>query len=249
MAIAGEDPLADFLKARRGGDHLFATAATVMLRHLGFDARLVTGFYAPRRTDRWRLGGWVGGEIDVLPEDAHVWTEVKVADELWLPVEPTPGYEPPRMHRTLAKRIAAMFWAASPVGLVACCVGLVGWVSRRLWGEWVCRVVWFLSAPLTGRRRVAVLVRLLEWRGLLAGLKRPAGVTHRNWVADAVEAVDDGSGELSVAAERFFDAADAAFYSPGTVLTRTWSVDADRVASGLTVSAWIRSKRAKVVSA
>lgn len=249
MAIASEDPLADFLKARRGGDHLFATAATVMLRHLGLDARLVAGFYAPRRTDRWGLGGWDGGQIDVLPEDAHVWAEVKVADDLWVPVEPTPGYEPPRMHRSLANRMAAMFWAAIPALLIAGCVGLAGWVSRRFWGEWVCRVVWFLSTPMTGRRRVAVLVRLIEWRGVLAGLKRPAGVTPRNWVADAVEVVDGGSGELSVAAERFFDAADAAFYSPGTALTRTWSVDADRVASGLTVSALIKSKRAKVVSA
>jgi protein-glutamine gamma-glutamyltransferase len=246
-AIAGEDPLADFLKTRRGGDHLFATAATVMLRHLGFDSRLVTGFYAPRRSGWWGVGG--GEQIDVLPHDAHVWAEVQVADDLWLPVEPTPGYEPPRMHRTLTNRIAAMFWAAAPAGLVVCCVAVVGWVSRRIWGEWVCRVLWLLSTPLSGRRRVAVLVRLLEWRGLLAGLKRPAGVTPRNWVADAAGSVDDGSGELSVAAERFFDAADAAFYRPGAVLARTWSADAERVASGITVSALIRSKRAKVVSA
>jgi len=247
--IAGDDPLADFLKTRRGGDHLFATAATVMLRRLGCDARLVTGFYAPRRSGRWWLGGWGVGQIDIFPEDAHVWAEVKVADDVWVPIEPTPGYEPPRMHRTIANRMAAFLWAATPAGLILGCVGLVLWVSRRVWGEWVCRVVWLLSTPLNGRRRVAVLVRLLEWRGVLAGLKRPAGVTPRSWVADAVEFVDGGSAELRGAADRFFDTADATFYGPGTVLTQTWSADADRVASGLTVRALIRSKRAKVVSA
>jgi hypothetical protein len=249
MTSAGDDPLADFLNVRRGGDHLFATAATVMLRRLGMEARLVTGFYVPRRTDRWGLGSWVSGEIDVLPEDAHVWVEVKVANDLWLPVEPTPGYEPPRMHRTFANRMAAMFWAALPKTLIAIGMGLVLWLSRRVWGEWVCRAVWLLSTPMNGRRRVAVLVRLLEWRGVLAGHQRPAGVTPRSWVAAAIEIVDSGSGELKLAAERFFDAADAAFYGPGTAFPGAWRVGADRVASGLTVSALLRSKRAsRVVS-
>jgi hypothetical protein len=242
-----EDPLADFLKTRRGGDHLFATAATVMLQQLGFESRLATGFYAPKRATRWATS-----QVDVLAEDAHVWCEVKAAEGVWVPLEPTPGYAAPEMYRTLARRLASAAWNAFPY-----CVGLllaIGflWFSRRVWGEWMCRVVWRLSAPINERKRVVLLVQLLDWRGRLAGTRRGVGVTPRRWVEQAAMVAEKIGGDttatgLQVAASRFFDLADATFYGSATAMPRSWVVDADRVASGLTVRALMKSKQLQVV--
>jgi transglutaminase-like putative cysteine protease len=243
-----EDPLADFLKNRRGGDHLFATAATVMLQQLGFDSRLTTGFYAPRRTSRWATS-----QVDVLAEDAHVWCEVKAAEGVWVPLEPTPGYEEPQLYRTLIRRFASAVWVTLPYGLgFFVAIGIL-WYSRRVWGEWMCRAIWRLSKPIDERRRVALLVRLLDWRGRLAGTRRGAGVTPRRWVEQAAMVAEGIQGDtklagLQVAASRFFDVADAAFYGPTAAMPRSWVIDADRVASGLTVRALMKSKRLKMVT-
>jgi hypothetical protein len=237
-----EDPLADFLKNRRGGDHLFATAAAVMLQQLGFDSRLTTGFYAPRRASRWATS-----QVDVLAEDAHVWCEVKAEEGVWVPLEPTPGYEAPRFYRTLIRRFASAVWLAFPYVLGFFLATGVLWFSRRVWGEWVCRVIWFLSKPISERKRIALLVRLLDWRGRLAGERRGVGVTPRRWVEQATmvaERVDgDNAAGLRVAANRFFDVADAAYYGPATAMPRSWVTDADRLASGL-----MKSKRLKMVN-
>jgi len=244
QASAGQDPLADFLASQRGGDHLFATAATVMLQRLGLQSRLVTGFYAPRQTSAWGAG-----QIDIVATDAHVWAEVLIGPDVWVPIEPTPGYELPSFYRSLSTRFAAAAWAAFPIlaSIVFLLCGL--WITRRFWGEWSCRLVWKLSRPLSARRRVALLVRLLDVRGRFAGEARPAGVTPRNWV-NSTTAVLPGPNisDLSSAANRFFDVADSAFYGSMATLPHQWVQDADRLASGLTVGALMKSKRIKVMN-
>ena len=83
------DVVADFLLgSRRGPDYLFASAAVVLLRSLGYPARLVSGLYAaPDRFDpRTR-------HTAVTSEDVHVWAEVRLPNGIWIAVEPTPGYE------------------------------------------------------------------------------------------------------------------------------------------------------------
>ena len=46
-AAAGS--LREFLKTRRGGDHLFATTAALLARKLGLPSRLVEGFYVRKK--------------------------------------------------------------------------------------------------------------------------------------------------------------------------------------------------------
>ena len=57
-------PLETFLTTRRGNDVMFATAAAVMLREIGFRTRFVTGFYVdpqqPRSTD-WANADYKAG--------------------------------------------------------------------------------------------------------------------------------------------------------------------------------------------
>ncbi len=66
------DPLAAFIEQRSGNDLMFATAAAVMLRELGFETRLVTGFVA-RKENRQ---GWTR-EMAVFADDTHAWLEVR----------------------------------------------------------------------------------------------------------------------------------------------------------------------------
>lgn len=80
---------ADFLfNTRRGPDYQFATAAVCLLRSLNYSARLASGFYvSPDRYEtRTRMSS-------VLPEDVHVWVEVYAGRDVWVTLEPTPGYD------------------------------------------------------------------------------------------------------------------------------------------------------------
>lgn len=67
-----DDPLADFLFARKKGHcEFFATALTVLLRSAGVPARVAVGFY----------GGVRNGDHYILRAgDAHAWTEVLTKD-------------------------------------------------------------------------------------------------------------------------------------------------------------------------
>ncbi len=77
-----EDPVANFLFERREGhcEH-FATALTLMLRSLGFQARLATGFFGGER---------VADEYIVRAGDAHAWTHVLVPGTGFVTVDATP---------------------------------------------------------------------------------------------------------------------------------------------------------------
>ncbi|WNG47897.1 DUF3488 domain-containing protein [Archangium minus] len=77
------DPLVDFLFVRKAGhcEH-FASALTLMLRTLGFEARLATGFFGGER---------VGDEYIVRAGDAHAWTHVLVPGRGFITVDATPA--------------------------------------------------------------------------------------------------------------------------------------------------------------
>ena len=84
LELSGDlaDPLHDFLFVRKAGhcEH-FATALTLMLRSLGFEARLATGFFGGER---------VGEEYLVRAGDAHAWTHVLVPGRGFVTVDATP---------------------------------------------------------------------------------------------------------------------------------------------------------------
>ena len=96
------DVVAEFLlHSRRGPDYLFASAAAVLLRSLGYPTRVVSGLYAaPGRYDlRTR-------HTPVTGDDVHFWAEVRLPDGRWVAVEPTPGYELMPPVRAWSERIA-----------------------------------------------------------------------------------------------------------------------------------------------
>ena len=77
------DPLLDFLTtSRRGFCQQFATAMAIMVRALGYPARVAVGY---------RSGTLNDGVYTVETKDAHAWVEVFFPGYGWLPFEPTPS--------------------------------------------------------------------------------------------------------------------------------------------------------------
>jgi transglutaminase-like putative cysteine protease len=74
--------LVDFLmRSKRGFCQQFATAMAVLVRELGYPARVAVGF---------KQGRSDGQTFTVTTEDAHSWVEVYFPGYGWLPFEPTP---------------------------------------------------------------------------------------------------------------------------------------------------------------
>ncbi len=84
-----QEPTSWFLfESKCGPDYQFATAAALMLRHLGYPTRVVTGYYAGAEAFDSE-----SKHTPVVDDDIHFWPEVLIPNRQWIVVEPTPGYE------------------------------------------------------------------------------------------------------------------------------------------------------------
>ena len=84
---ADSDALLAFLtQTHVGFCQQFSTAMAVLVRELGYPARVVVGF---------RPGEQDGDTFTVASTDAHSWVEVRFPGYGWLPFEPTPGRSNP----------------------------------------------------------------------------------------------------------------------------------------------------------
>ena len=200
-----DDSVEHFLfESKRGPDYLFAASAAVMLRSLGYDTRVRSGFYVqPGRYDR------VAQATPVLMEDAHFWVEVltdngyritKEGDShpgVWVTLEPTPGYEvlfaPESLWARACRALVSLCESvlAQPVlfGLVAFGVGTV-LVTRRRIADGVLMGWWALRSRTVGVERLASMtLRLLEWRAWVYRSSRPRGTPLGKW--ETLRAQDD----------------------------------------------------------
>jgi transglutaminase-like putative cysteine protease len=85
--VSDADALLDFLtNSRTGFCQQFATAMAIMVRELGYPARVAVGF---------REGTANGSTYLVRSKDAHAWVEVFFPGYGWLPFEPTPSRSNP----------------------------------------------------------------------------------------------------------------------------------------------------------
>lgn len=171
------------LESKRGPEYLFATAAALMLRSVGYETRFCIGFYAgPESYDR------ASGHTPVRESDLHSWPEVRLGDGHWMVVEPTPGYDvlPPKLplyERLMAAALALWNWTvANWVGVSAVLLALVlaYWRRRDLWDR-VITLYWRVSQGRGWQARALTTVRLLERRARLAGCSRPVHETLHNW--------------------------------------------------------------------
>jgi protein-glutamine gamma-glutamyltransferase len=233
--------VAEFLfESRRGPDYLFASSAVCMLRSLGYAARLVSGFHAdPRRYDAR------ADHTAVLPEDVHFWAEVTIGPDLWLPIEPTPGYSllaPPRSPwEKLRLAAAAALRAIARHPLASLAAALIALALLRLRAR-IADLLDGLCARLRWRRgdreEVLATLALLERRCRRAGLARPPHVTPPGWLAAVREQVAAGrdTGDRDTAdrpeeARAFVRLADEALYAPSFRLPE--ATDPRRIADRL----------------
>jgi transglutaminase-like putative cysteine protease len=82
--VPGEDPIVSFLTRYKSGHcEYFASALCAVLRSLGIEARIVTGFIAMEYDDQSR-------SYIVRESNAHAWVEVRTGDLAWTAVDATP---------------------------------------------------------------------------------------------------------------------------------------------------------------
>lgn len=194
-----EDPLAHFLlHAHRGPDYQFATAATLLFRLLGYQTRLVSGFYvSPDHYDP------VTRHTPVVREDLHFWGEVMLPSGDWLVIEPTPGYEVlgpnlPWSERALAVLLGVARWLWEHIAAVGVCLaGLacVLWKRRELLDAFAVALFRLLPAH-SWRRCVRRVLWLLERRGRWAGRPRAASQTPSAWLRTVLPAHPDQADEI-----------------------------------------------------
>lgn len=201
--------------ARRGPDYLFATAAALLLRSLGYSTRLVSGFYVDPQKYNVPLR-----HTPVLKEDLHFWVEVHVTAEEWLTVEPTPGYQVLGPPPDLGDRIwtvlltALEFVHTHIVSLGAILLAMAGlWLYRVtiLDGGWT---MWWHTGR-RGRLRAQVLAawKLIERRLRWNGCERPAGLTVRDWVQRLEASNVPAAGDL----RQYLDLLDWAVFAPADI--------------------------------
>lgn len=195
------DVMAHFLvESRRGPDYLFATAAALMLRSLGYPSRVVGGLYVdPRRYDP------IARHVTVPTDDAHLWVEVQVPGGDWVALEPTPGFElmPPAyapIDRLLAALASAGRWAGGNTAgltLASVGIGLLAWRRRA-----VLDLAWTLAWSIVTRasappQAVLATLRLIERRASWTGRPRSIGETPSRWCsAIVVAAPEDLASDL-----------------------------------------------------
>jgi protein-glutamine gamma-glutamyltransferase len=173
-------PLSTFLfETKQGPDYLFATAAALMLRELGYPTRVVAGFYADPDKYNAELR-----HTPVHAEDVHFWVEVAIGGGAWVTVEPTPSYTvlgpPPNLlQRAIGFISAAGRWLwrnlASTLGGLAV-LTVVAWFRYEILDA-AQTSAWHLrrSQEGGGLRAYHIVERRLRW----VGLGRPRGCTPR----------------------------------------------------------------------
>ena len=205
------DIVDEFLKTRRGGDHLFATTATLLAREIGLQSRLVTGFYV--RPEAFDIAA---GHASILPEDVHVWAEIKLDDHRWFEIEPTPGYHEPIYSPSLwllAKRFAIANWHFGLMGL-----GFVAvlFLMRLILMEWMLVGWWTTTRFMRPKTQLVIAMRIIETRAWMTGRRRPVGKPQRDWL----ETLTQSNKELGQRVTRFCDVADNAIFGRAGELSR-----------------------------
>lgn len=183
---SAEDAVEYFLgTSRRGADYLFATAAALMFRHLGYESRVISGFYASARGYDAR-----SGQTAVMAHDVHFWTEVRLVNGSWMAVDATPGYEQPfaapnwqeRCQQALLAAIRSAQRHAIPL-VLGSCLAVWSLVQRR-------RIISLLalagnSLPFPRRSlraEVTHTLRLIHAISLWHGHPRPAQLPWGRWL-------------------------------------------------------------------
>lgn len=178
------DPITDFLlNHRKGPDYLFASSATVILRSLGYPCRLVSGLYIdPKSYDHKK------SHYSLSTENLHFWVEVLLGDSTWVPVDPSPGYEPEYAGESWSDTLYILsryivFWLRQHVAWI--CFWIISLIMLVLMRVTLCDHLILLSMKLFSSRcdrsRILLTIRFLEWRASHIFGSRPQQYTLRTY--------------------------------------------------------------------
>ncbi len=129
-----ENPIDEFLFVRRRGfcEH-YASSFVFLMRAAGVPARVVTGYQGGEINP-------VDGYMSVRQSDAHAWTEVWIAGQGWVRVDPTAAVSPLRIETGISAALSA---EDRPPGLLR---GENAWLTafrqrweavNNFWNQWV----------------------------------------------------------------------------------------------------------------
>lgn len=239
VSLDTNSPVEEFLfETKCGPEYLFAGSAAVLLRSLGYRARVVSGFYAhPDKYDDHRH------HTPVHAADAHVWCEVSLGST-WLTVEPSPGYEVlaplPGVWEQVVERLHVLWRSlvrnAVLLGIVAIAL-LITIFQRRALESALRTLEWQVAATHNHRARAARLARLIDHRLRLAGLPRQNGTTLKRWaVQPELTSVRDNLSRIA-------DLADQATFDPGGEQLSIEPGELNRLASQVSYQKLRRLKR------
>ncbi|MCA9160879.1 MAG: transglutaminase domain-containing protein, partial [Planctomycetales bacterium] len=181
VATGQQTGIERFLQERAGPSYLFATVAALILEHLGYETRLVTGFYV--NPEHYIASD---DEYAVQPSDAHVWLEVSAGHGYWIPLEPTPGYRAPRYAVSWWYRLAQARWQIAVCTLSFFLSAASLYLLRARIFDCFC---WGYSPVLSilgDRHHVRWTAWMLDLRMSLLGHKRPRGQVLRKHLAKSL---------------------------------------------------------------
>lgn len=196
MEATHDDAVAEFLlEKKRGPDYMFAIATARLLREIGCQVRVVSGFYAdPENYDR------LSRQTAVLAKDAHFWVEVQTSDVDWVTVDPSPGYQVryarvPVQERLVRYAKNVMMVLRTHRFSILCC--LLTALASVIWKNRVYAFVlgwwWRLPIPRTDRSLVRSSLALLEAQARVQGLTRSPGTTVESWLEQSLQSQTDRS--------------------------------------------------------
>jgi transglutaminase-like putative cysteine protease len=97
--ILGRDPVDDFLfNTKRGFCEHYASSFVTLMRAAGLPARIVTGYQGGELNPN-------GNYLIIRQSDAHAWTEVWLANQGWVRVDPTSAVSPDRIEYGIASAL------------------------------------------------------------------------------------------------------------------------------------------------
>lgn len=200
-----DDAVAHFLtNSRRGPDYLFAGAATLLLRELGYTTRLAGGLWLSA-DDRDPLTRRAVADS----RNAHLWCEVQTDNGRWIPVEASPLHQLRplpfgwwQLWQAIARSAREVAgWLLQPLvsGSLAVLALAAAW--WRPLANLLLTGLWRLALLRSSRCPLRPTWRLLEWRAWLAGCPRPPHETARRWY---VAACDDAGGFITAVEEQAY---------------------------------------------
>ena len=180
-----DDSVSLFLEQGGGPSYMFATACAIALRSAGYKTRVASGFLVQKKDYVS-----VARQSIVTADNLHMWPEVCLDGEFWVPVEPTPGYPIPYSTQTALQWITAkvsMAWGwilANPVS-VALFVGFVSlaFVFRAQWITSLAFGWWLIVRTFWPQRLLKTTRQLIDLRFWFAGDRRPGSQTIDVWYA------------------------------------------------------------------